>query len=139
MNTSTWTVLDPDIEALLDEYDRRSDEPGTGATALFAANFLALDPVHAVTLTPAILAAALPARRAMFEAAGVGAIRRARACQLRLDDTHALVNVNWTAERSGQQPLQLDSTFLVRREPDGLRIVVYLNHHDVTALLSASA
>jgi hypothetical protein len=139
MNTYPWTALDTDIEALLDEYDRRSRERGAGATVLFADSFLALDPMHAITLTPAMLASALPARREMFDAAGVGAIRRARACQLRLDETHALVKVNWTAERSGRESLQLDSTFLVRREPEGLRIVVYLNHHDVTALLSASA
>jgi hypothetical protein len=84
-----------------------------------------------------MLAAALPARRGMFDAAGVGAIRRTDARQLRLDDHHVLVSVDWTAERADRDPLRLESTFLIRREPDGPRIVVYLNHHDVAALLSS--
>jgi hypothetical protein len=137
MITSAWTPLDPDIDAFVDEYDRRSAEPGADATTLFAASFLALDPARAVTLTPAMLAAALPTRRGMFDAAGVGAIRRTDACQLRLDDHHVLVSVDWTAERADRDPLRLESAFLIRREPDGPRILVYLNHHDVAALLSA--
>jgi hypothetical protein len=137
MITSAWGPLDPDIEAFIEEYDRRSAEPGAGTTALFAPSFLVLDPGHALTLTPAMLAAALPSRRGLFDAAGVGAIRRAGTCQLPLDDAHAMVSVDWIAERTGREPLRLESTFLIRREPDSLRIVVYLNHHDVTTLLSA--
>jgi hypothetical protein len=73
----------------------------------------------------------------MFDAAGVSDVQRVDARQLRLDDHHLLVSVDWTAARADQDPVRLESTFLVRREPDGLRIVVYLNHHDVAALLAA--
>jgi hypothetical protein len=137
MITSSWGPLEADIEAFVDEFDRRSAGPGTGTTALFATNFLALEPARAVALTPAMLAAALPARRGMFDAAGVGDIRRADACQLSLDNQHVLVSIDWIAERAYGDPLRLESTFLVRREPDGPRIVVYLNHHDVAEMLSA--
>jgi hypothetical protein len=139
MITSAWSPLDADIKDFVDEFDRRSAGSGTETTALFASNFLALEPARAVALTPAILAAALPARRGMFDAAGVGDIRRADARQLRLDDQHIIVSVDWTAERAGRNPLRLESTFLVRREPDGPRIVVYLNHHDIAAMLSAGS
>lgn len=138
MTTSGWSPLDPNIEAFIDAYDRLSAGTGTETTALFAPTFLALDPARAVALTPAMLAAALPARRGMFDAAGVGAIQRGDARQLRLDAHHILVSVNWTAERADRDPLRLASTFLLRREPDGLRVVVYLNHHDVAAMLSAA-
>ncbi|MEO3857090.1 hypothetical protein [Acrocarpospora sp. B8E8] len=104
MITSAWSPLDPDIEAFIEDYDRRNAEQGTEATALFAPNFLALDPAHAIALTPAMLAAALPARRDMFAAAGVGAIHRADARQLRLDDQHTLVSIDWTAERADRDP-----------------------------------
>lgn len=137
MITTEWGPLDPDIEAFIDDYDRLGTEAETEATSLFAANFLALDPAHAVAITPAMLAAALPARRGMFEAAGVGAIRRAGARQLRLDARHVLVSVDWSAQRADRDPLRLESTFLLRREPEGPRILVYLNHHDVTSLLTA--
>lgn len=136
MTTSEWTALEPTIHAFVDEYDRRSAEPDTDPTALFADSFLALDPARAITLTPTILAKALPARRGMFDAAGVGAIRRTNARQLHLDDHHILVSVDWTAARADRNPLHLASTFLLRQQPDGPRILVYLNHHDVTALLA---
>jgi hypothetical protein len=139
MITSTWTPLDPDIDGFVNEYDRRSAQPGAEATTLFAASFLALDPARAIALSPAMLAKALPARRSMFDAAGVGTIQRTDARQLRLDDQHILLSVDWTAERTGRDPLRLESTFLIRREPDGPRILVYLNHHDVAALLTAGA
>ena len=139
MITSAWTPLDPDVEAFVNEFDHLSSQPGAEATPLFGATFLALDPTGAVALTPAILAGVLPARRAAFDAAGVGAVHRTNASQLRLDDHHLLVSADWTAERADAVPLHLESTFLVRREADGHRILVYLNHHDVTAVLSAGA
>ncbi|WP_433223368.1 hypothetical protein ACQP00_25950 [Dactylosporangium sp. CS-047395] len=126
----TWTPLDPDVAAFLDAYD--SGDP----LALFAATFLALDPARAVAITPAQLAAALPARRAMFDRAGVGPLTRAAARQLRLDDRHLLVGADWTAPRTGGEPLHTTSTFLLRREGDSFQIMVYLNHTDLAAALA---
>jgi hypothetical protein len=59
-----WTEPDPDIAAFIAEYDRRGSDDDADPTALFAPHFLALDPAHAVPLTPAVLASVLPARRA---------------------------------------------------------------------------
>lgn len=154
MITSGWVALEPDIEAFLNEYDGRGSapsgdtpagagpasgaEPATaaGPTALFAPNFLAVDPARAIALTPDMLARALPARRRMFDGAGVGEIRRTDARQLRIDDLHVLISADWAAERTTGEPLRLSSMFLVRREPAGPRILVYLNHNDVTTLLA---
>jgi hypothetical protein len=139
MITSAWSALDPEIDAFIEEFDRTSSQANTEATALFAETFLALDPARALALTPTMLAGALHARRGMFAKAGVGAVRRTNARQLRLDDHHVLVAADWTADRADREPLRLESTFLIRREPDGPRIVVYLNHHDVAALLSTGS
>jgi hypothetical protein len=136
-STQPWTDPEPDIAAFLDDYDQRGAASGGDPTALFAPQFLAVDPARALALTPEVLARALPARRQLFDAAGVGPIRRQAARQLRLDDRHVLISADWTAEREGGQPLQLASTFLVRREPEGPRILVYLNHKDIAALLGA--
>jgi hypothetical protein len=135
MNPS-WTPLEPAINSFLDEFDERGADPNGGSEGLFAPTFLALDPTYAVSLTPEQLAATLPGRRAMFGSAGVGEVRRREACQLRLDDQHVLVAGDWTAEREGTTSLQLSSTLLLRSEPDGYRILVYLNHQDITALLA---
>jgi hypothetical protein len=126
----TWTPLDPDVSAFLDAYDS-GDAP-----ALFADTFLALDPARAVAVTPAQLTAALPARRAMFDRAGVGAMSRTGARQQRLDERHLLVNADWSAPRTAAEPLHLTSTFLLRREGDRFQILVYLNHTDLTAALA---
>jgi hypothetical protein len=32
--------------------------------------------------------------------------------------------------------VRLESTFLLRRDPAGIRILVYLNHHDLASLLA---
>jgi hypothetical protein len=40
----------------------------------------------------------------------------------------------WEALRLGS-PLQLTSTFLLRRERDGLRILAHLNHRDIAEVL----
>ncbi len=137
MITSAWNPLDPDIDLFIEEFDRLGSEPDTQVSSLFAETFLALDPARALALTPAMLAGALNARRAMFAKGGVGAVQRSNARQLRLDDDHVLVTAEWSADRGEREPLLLESTFLIRREPAGPRIVVYLNHHDVAALLSA--
>lgn len=136
MNHS-WTTLEPAIGSFLDEFDERGADPHGGSEGLFADTFLALDPRYAVSLTPEQLASTLPARRAMFDRAGVGEVSRRDARQLRLDDQHVLVAGDWTAERDGSTSLQLSSTLLLRAEPGGYRILVYLNHQDITALLAA--
>jgi hypothetical protein len=134
---TTWSDPDPDVRAFLDDFDERGADPDGSSEQLFAATFLAADPSFAVPLTPEQLAGTLPARRAMFEAAGVGAVRRRRAQQLRLDDRHVLVSGTWSADRAGGA-LELSSTLLLRSEPDGYRVLVYLNHHDISALLASS-
>jgi hypothetical protein len=129
--------IEPDIAAFLDDYDAYGrDHPGP-APEPFAATFLALDPAHALTLTPAQLAAALPARRRRFDAAGVGEIHRTGASQLRLDDRHVLVTATWSADRDGADPLALRSSFLLRREGERYQIMVYLNHVDLDSALAA--
>ncbi len=137
MSTPQWTPLDPDNEAFLDAYDRLG--AGGDPAALFAPQFLAVDPARAVSITAAMLAAALPARRGMFDAAGVGEIRRAQASQLRLDDRHVLIRADWVADRPGRDPLRLSASLLVRQEPAGPSILVYLNHLDVAAQLGTPA
>lgn len=136
MISSTWKPLDPDIEAFLTAYEKFGDTPEPDAGTPFAEHFIATDPQRATMVSPAMLVASLPARRKMFEQAGIGAIHRTGAAQQDLDAHHVLVTTEWEAERATGDPLRLESTFLLRREADGPRILVYLNHHDITALLA---
>jgi hypothetical protein len=123
----------------LDRFDASTRDSSVDVEALFGSTFLALDPggVHAVT--PALLAKALPARRAMFEKAGVRRVVRTSASETRLDDMHRLVTVEWSAERASAPSFTLKSTFLLRAEGGMPRVVVYLNHVDVVEMLAGAS
>jgi hypothetical protein len=131
---SSWTSPEESVAAFLDDYDRIGRD-GDGLAGVFAATFLALDPRRVLALTPQQLAAGLPARRKMFDDAGVTGLRRQSARQQRLDDRHVLVSAEWLAERAAG-PLTLASTFLLRQEGDHHEVVVYLNHTDLARLLA---
>jgi hypothetical protein len=133
--SSSWKPLTPDIDAFLAEFERRGTDPQSDSGEQFADQFLTVDPGQAAVLSRAMLTAALPARRKMFDTAGIGAVRCVAASQLDLDERHLLVTADWDAERAAGEPVRLQSTFMLRREDDGPRILVYLNHHDVMALL----
>jgi hypothetical protein len=123
--------LSPQSAAFLDEFDRVTNMAEGDLEAVFWPRFLALDATSLHEVTPQSLAKALPARRAMFDAAGVVGVRRTSASELTLDDQHRLLRVEWAAERPGKSPLALASTFLVKNAGEGLRIVVYLNHKNL--------
>lgn len=137
MNIPTWTPLENDTAAFLDDYDTRGRDENADQTGSFAPNFLALDPNRASALTPAALAAALPMRRRAFTAAGIGDFTRAGARQMRLDDRHVLLAVDWQAAHQ-PSPIPVSATFLLRQEDHGYEIALYLNHTDLTAHLNTA-
>jgi hypothetical protein len=56
-----------------------------------------------------------------------------------LDDTHVLARTDWRGERTtASTPVQLSSTFILRRDADRLRVVFYLNHQDLARALSVA-
>lgn len=138
MITTDWKPLDPEIHAFIAEFERRAAAPESDAGDQFADRFIAADPGQTMVLSREVLVASLPRRREMFAAAGVGAARCVEAVQLDLDSRHLLVRSDWDADRTDGPPLRLESTFLLRREDDGPRILVYLNHRDIVAVLAGT-
>ena len=47
------------------------------------------------------------------------------------------VGVDPLPGHDGGSPMELASAFVLRRDGDGLRVVVYINHHDIAAALGA--
>lgn len=125
-----------DLTAFLDEFDRISTGASTDLAAVFCSPFLAMDRASMHALTPEQLAKVLPARRAMFEAAGVVAVRRGAASETPIDAEHRMLRVEWQAERAGRPAVTLASTFVIRTIDGAPRIAVYINHNDVHALLA---
>jgi hypothetical protein len=130
--------ISSETTAFLDRFDASTADPTVALDELFCDPFLALDPTSIHVLSPAALGAVLPRRRAMFATAGVTRISRRAATESPVDDAHRLVTVEWTADRGDASPLQLKSSFILRRHDGRLRVVVYLNHADIQSLLAAS-
>jgi len=120
----------------LDRFDASTTDPTIDLSELFVDPFLALDPKGVHALNPTALAKFLPARREMFAKAGVTKVSRRSATESPVDGIHRLATVEWSAERGNGPALPLRSSFLLRREEGRLRIVVYLNHVDIQALLA---
>jgi len=137
METNAFGPPSTEVARFLDDFDRLTSRASVDATTVFADSFQVLDASGAHTLTPAALvAAAIPARRALFESAGVTGVTRGDARELALDDLHRLVTVEWSAARPSGA-LRLSSSFLLRRQGEGWRVAVYINHTDPRVVLTA--
>ena len=100
---------DGQVEAFFATFAAASHQLDTDRLAeLFAETFLAADPAGVQPVPRQAFLHALPRRAELFRAAGTGA----------------------------SLPVRLSSTFILRREEDRLRVVFYLNHQDLTRLLS---
>jgi ketosteroid isomerase-like protein len=107
----------------------------------FPETFVSLDPSTFAVVPREALLAALPGRRERFSQIGAVGATLTAIVEVPLDDRHTLVRTTWETRfaEHGAQPLVLRSTYLIRREADGWRIVVYLNHQNVAALIAARA
>ncbi|MGI5130655.1 hypothetical protein ACQEVB_27880 [Pseudonocardia sp. CA-107938] len=118
----SWIEDDAEVSAFLRSLDATS----------FDDRILVADARRVAIVERSALAAALPARRAAFAAAGAAAPRLTHAAALPLDEHHVLVTATWKA---GQ--FDLASTYLLRRTADGLRAIAYVNHRDLKSARAA--
>ena len=98
---------------------------------------MSLDAGSAATLSPQALLAALPRRKQLFEAIGSDGLELADIGELPLDDLHTLVRTSWNLRMRNQppgDPVCLRSTFILRKDGQAWRIVLYLNHQDMAKL-----
>lgn len=102
-------------------------------TNSFSDVFLSLDPTAVHALSPQALMAALPHRRRLFESIGSDGLVLRELSETPLDDQHTLVRNSWELrirDRALANLVTLLSTFLLRKEGGGWRIVLYLNYQD---------
>lgn len=136
MSADTSTVSD-EVRQFFEAYERSDRELDRDTLdRLYAEVFLAADPNGAHPVQREKLLAALPGRRAMFEAAGVTSVSLESLQEHWLDDHYVLVETTWSAARPGAADLDLASAFLLRRGDRGLQIVLYLNHRDIVSALT---
>ena len=124
------------IESFFSEFAAASEhEDWSKYDDLFLEHFLNADPSMCAPLAREHLIAFLPQRRSLFEIAGATGTRLVRVQTETLDDNHALARTKWEVVFAhDHEPVELDTTFLLRRE-DRWRIAVYLNHASLPELL----
>jgi hypothetical protein len=128
----------PDVRAFFRRYERAAaDLDSEALTSCFCAVFMSLDASSATTLSPQALLAVLPRRKQLFESVGSDGLELADISELPLDDLHTLVRTSWNLRMRNQPPggpVCLRSTFILRKDDQAWRIVLYLNHQDMAKL-----
>src|SRR6516164_9072480 len=130
------TSVRPDVRDFFQRYQSAGEDLDAEAVAsLFSGVFMSLDPNSATAASPQALLAVLPRRRQLFEAIGSDGLELADISEMPLDDLHTLVRTSWRLQLRNQavrDPFRLLSTFLLRKDDGAWRIVVYLNHQDMS-------
>ena len=132
--------MDEAIDAFFRRFEQSSAAGDVDAlVGLFAPSFLMAAPSGTQVVKATDMVQAIPRRKQMFAAAGCTATTLQSVVDTPLDSRYSLVRTEWqwTFERPGAAATQitLPSTFLVERAADGPRIVCYINHADVQAVL----
>jgi ketosteroid isomerase-like protein len=135
-------TLDEQVREFFDRFAAASDSLDVdGLGELFDETFLAADPDGAQPVPRALFLQALPRRAELFAVAGIARVVLTERRHEALDETYVLARTEWRGERAAGNgaaaPVQLASTFLLRRDGDRLRVVLYLNHQDLRRVLSS--
>lgn len=131
--------LRAELRECLARLESTDEADPTGGVELFHETFLSLDPNGVAVVTREQLRAALPMRAQLFRSVGASD-NRLRDLDVRpLDDRHVLAETRWElgGEDGTQEPIELGSTYLLRREAGDWHVVAYLNHQDLGAVLAA--
>lgn len=118
------------IVGFFDVFARSSSPLDLDALAgCFDETFLASDVAGTRVVPRAAFLQALAGRAQKFADAGVGPAVLRQLTHQDLDPHHVLARSTWAAPRTdGSGEITLASSFLLRRDGDQLRIVVYINH-----------
>jgi hypothetical protein len=124
------TPLDTQLRHFFDVFSRASDALDLDTLAgCFDEVFLAAEAAGAKAVPRPAFLQVLPRRAQMFADAGVGPAALSSLTHQELDARYVLARTEWIAPRlDGGDPVQLSSSFLLHRDGDSLRIVLYLNH-----------
>jgi hypothetical protein len=105
----------------------------------FADVFMTADPGGTRAVPSSVLLMAIPQRKKLFESVKSSVTTLASVKQTRLDERYVLLETEWLVKfdrgRGHCEDLTLRSTLVVYRSDDGMKIVFYLNHEDLTSVL----
>jgi hypothetical protein len=124
-----------DVAEFFDRFATANDGAG------FYPTLLTLDPVSVTPVTREQVVASLPKRKEFFAGLGISGMTLDSLDESPVDEQHTLVRSTWRLERTESSTVPegttFASTYLLRKVDGGWQIVVYLNHQDLRALVSA--
>jgi hypothetical protein len=124
-----------DVAEFFDRFATASDGAG------FHSTVLTLDPVSVTPVTREQVVASLPGRKEFFAGLGITGMTVDSLDESPVDEQHTLVRSTWRLERAESSSIPegtiFTSTYLLRKVDGEWQIVVYLNHQDLRALVSA--
>jgi len=128
------------VRRFFENYVRANESGDMAKTAAqFAEEFLAAGPQGAKCVKAADFAVALPKRKELFQRLGSRATTLVALEEQALDARYALVKTRWRMEfeREGRakEDVFVESTSLVDCGVEPFRIVLYLAHQDIMAVL----
>src|SRR5690348_7203867 len=129
------------VREFFTEFERASHALDVAALgAMFGEVFLNLSPTSCGPVTREDFTKALPMRQRLFGSIDATGTRLTDLSETVLDDMHTLVETRWSVEFGPDSPadrsLTLSSAFLLRREDGRWRVVAYLNHQDIVAVIN---
>ena len=116
------------------EANLAASDPDTIA-ALYAESFIFAGPERVQAVRRDDLAKVLPKRQGYFKSLGLRSSRVVGLEEAGVDGQCVLVKATWRMRfGAGDEPgseVEVSSTYLLRQQPDGLRIVFQLDHDDL--------
>ncbi len=130
-----------DIELFFKTYEQRINSGDIPAlVAQFSDAFLAAGAQGAQPVRAVDFAVALPKRKQLFDSLGCRSTSLVSFEPVALDGRYTLVRTRWQmvfdrAQGAAEEEVLADSTFIVDDSDSGLKIVFYLAHQDIMAML----
>jgi hypothetical protein len=128
------------VEAFLRRFElNNSKSDFSAAVSQFADTFMAAGPQGAQCVRASDFALALPKRKQLFESYGCHSMQLIRVDVHSLGKRYSMAHTRWKMNFAegdlSTGPVFVDSTFIVETTEQQSRIVLYLAHQDVMAIL----
>ena len=108
-----------------------------GLLQMYAPTIMVAGPNGTSMVPSSALAAAVRNRKQRFDALGLPSATLVSSQATTLDNRYTLARTEWRFDlaRLHGDPVTLSSTFLLEHAGDATHIVMYMNHHDIMAVL----
>jgi hypothetical protein len=132
------------VEEFIRHFERNNNKSDfSDAVSQFADAFMAAGPEGAQWVRASDFALALPKRKQLFASFGCDGMNLVRVDARSLGNRYAMAHTRWkinfTEDAPSSPAVFVDSTFVLDKAEGGFRVVLYLAHQDVMAMLKERA